>query len=790
MRNILIASTALAMFFTYAYAVQVDGYCYLEYQTNHNETKVLFQADSPSAVTDSTYTDSIGYYQIDVAIGLYDINYTHEGYYDEHIYNQFFIENTTLDTINLLVMHNYISGSLSGVLEDTLYIVNGHIYINMGNSLIIQPGITFLFDGNYEFSINGYLYAVGTEEDSIKFKPYTADSTWGGIVFNDSADDSCRMEYCFITGSNSRGISFSESNPTIENCTISDNLTNGSGGGIYCNDSSPIILKCSIIGNSADTFGGGIYSADSNPTIENCTISGNSAYCGSGIYCYGYSPTIENCTISGNSASDDGGGIYCNDSSPTIKNCTISGNSADFGGGIYCNWSSPTILNTIVEGNSGDGGIRFFYSSNTSIIYSDFYNNENCNFTGNSIPQWLGIIITVNANGDSCDTFMNIFEDPLFVDPLNGDYHLQENSPCIDAGDPDPQYYDPDGTIADIGAFYFDQSGTAYPEIDLSADSLYFPETVIGEIEILLLTIYNIGEADLIIHDISSGLPDIFGDNWNPSDSIIVPGDSLNLEISFSPLENMTYTSQLMIQNNDQNVNVYLHGEGIAPVAISMTPLNPPLIIPEGGGLFEFNIAVANNSGAPQTLDLWTVIVLPNMGYVPILSLMNFTFPPATIDRDRSQTVPGYAPGGTYTYYGYLGDYPWVVDHMDSFTFVKEGSDESGYLGSPSDWLCSGEPFTGEGLPSIHPSEFILHPSYPNPFNPETNLTFDLPAAGNVSLVIYDVNGREIVRLVDGWRQAGVYEAAFNASSLSSGVYFARLQAGNFQQTRKIILLK
>ena len=56
-----------------ANAVVVDGYCYLAGQTNHEGSKVLFQEDSPSAVTDSIYTDSTGYYQIDVAVGVYDI---------------------------------------------------------------------------------------------------------------------------------------------------------------------------------------------------------------------------------------------------------------------------------------------------------------------------------------------------------------------------------------------------------------------------------------------------------------------------------------------------------------------------------------------------------------------------------------------------------------------------------------------------------------------------------------------------------------------------------------------
>jgi len=180
------------------------------------------------------------------------------------------------------------------------------------------------------------------------------------------------------------------------------------------------------------------------------------------MLCYLSSPSLESVTISGNSASNNGGGIYCNDnSSPSLENVTISGNSAsDNGGGMFCYLSSPSLLNTIVTNNTGNHGICV-YAGNPTIIYSDFYDNENGNFYG--CGQWVGVNVTTNANGDSCDAYYNIQLDPLFVDSLNGDYHLSwanypipdsTKSPCIDAGDPTSPL-DPDGTIADMGEYYF-----------------------------------------------------------------------------------------------------------------------------------------------------------------------------------------------------------------------------------------------------------------------------------------------------------------------------------------------
>jgi hypothetical protein len=80
----------------------------------------------------------------------------------------------------------------------------------------------------------------------------------------------------------------------------------------------------------------------------------------------------------------------------------------------------------------------------------------------------LGVLNSVNINGDSWDIYHNIFLDPMFVNPDSDDFNLQWNSPCIDAGDPESPL-DPDSTIADIGAFYYDQTqGVENPIFSLS----------------------------------------------------------------------------------------------------------------------------------------------------------------------------------------------------------------------------------------------------------------------------------------------------------------------------------
>lgn len=303
------------------------------------------------------------------------------------------------------VIPDTISGPLSGTLFKSIYFVND-ISIEAEDSLVIEPG-TIIFTNftneDSRFKIYGYLYSVGTEFDSIRY--------FGPISFYSNEDLSylkyCRFDGSLYQGISSTGIDINGSSPTLSHCTI----TGYNSGGIYIGDSEAIIEYCAILKNkrSSGFYGAGIRISGSSPKINNCTISGN----------YGYN---------------------------------------DGGGGIFIGGANAEITNSIISGNEGSaGGIYFTLSGgfNGSIKYCDLYNNESGAFAGN-IPTYLGDVVKLNHNGDLCDDFFNIFINPLFVDEENDNYWLLEDSPCIDAGDPDSQY-DPDNTISDIGAIYFEQ---------------------------------------------------------------------------------------------------------------------------------------------------------------------------------------------------------------------------------------------------------------------------------------------------------------------------------------------
>jgi hypothetical protein len=88
------------------------------------------------------------------------------------------------------------------------------------------------------------------------------------------------------------------------------------------------------------------------------------------------------------------------------------------------------------------------------------------------------------------------------------------------------------------------------------------------------------------------------------------------------------------------------------------------------------------------------------------------------------------------------------------------------------------------------PRNFALQQNYPNPFNPSTTIEFSVPAASFVSLKVCDLLGREVSTIVNQMLTPGVYKETFDGTGLTSGVYFYRLRAGNFVETKKLILQK
>ena len=226
-----------------------------------------------------------------------------------------------------------------------------------------------------------------------------------------------------------------------------------------------------------------------------------------------------------------------------------------------------------------------------------------------------------------------------------------------------------------------------------------------------------------------------------------------------------------------------------AAVTITMTPQSPPIQIPASGGSFNFTVTIENNEMTPQTFAAWIMVTLPNGSpYGPVLGPLNLTLGAGiSISRLRSQNVPATAPPGNYTYTGSVGVYPNGFWNWDSFPFTKLISGDGALVNG---WENSGESFDHLLSEATPASDCELLEAYPNPFNPQSAIGYQLSANSHVRLEVFDAKGRMVATLVNGWREAGSHEVTWNASGLPSGLYFCRMQAGEFGAVSKMMLVK
>jgi hypothetical protein len=89
-----------------------------------------------------------------------------------------------------------------------------------------------------------------------------------------------------------------------------------------------------------------------------------------------------------------------------------------------------------------------------------------------------------------------------------------------------------------------------------------------------------------------------------------------------------------------------------------------------------------------------------------------------------------------------------------------------------------------------HPKKFHLYANYPNPFNPETTIKYDLTDAKFVAIKIYNLHGEEVASLVNEYQKSGSYSIIWNARSVPSGIYLCRMEAGSYRESFKLTILK
>ena len=189
--------------------------------------------------------------------------------------------------------------------------------------------------------------------------------------------------------------------------------------------------------------------------------------------------------------------------------------------------------------------------------------------------------------------------------------------------------------------------------------------------------------------------------------------------------------------------------------------------------------------------------VLGNQKTTDVAGAGTYTFKLSFKDMGGGVMAIGYSISGpSYLLEGHLTDNhnPFATSKFNSINFAVSGTNTSTTGLNLKDVLVDlGSPIivgVSDNVDNSVPTVYTLSQNYPNPFNPTTTIEFALPQSGDVNLAVYDILGRKVIDLVNGNLTAGYHTVNFNASNLSSGVYFYRIQAGDFVSVKKLMLLK
>jgi hypothetical protein len=633
-----------------------------------------------------------------------------------------------------------ISTDTTWTLANSPYIVTGNILVDTGVTLIIEPGVIVKFNSKLSMQINGTLLAKGTSSNKITFTSNTTQTAgaWGYIYFSELSADAVYENDIhgeYLTGN------------LLEYCIIEyAGGSNVSDNGALRLKTHPFINHCNISNNSAT--GVNSFGAEGNFKICNSVIELNpSGICVCAAY---YGSTMIHYNVIRKNKTGEFGGIYI---------------TTDYKGSII-------VSNNLVMSNSF--GISCDVLSNDSYIY--IYNNI---IMGNYAPNTGG---GIGAEGYNTNIYNNlvIFNTSDYVAGISGGNSIHNN------------------IIADNISY----SNCAGYNSNRGITTTFSKNQIIrnaakNNVAIMLYQYNN----DNIIHNtiaFNKGTDtanfqdrDIYSRMSSPIlsyNNIFDNAVDYELFLGYAGGANAAHnwwgtSDDQEIQNKifdwfdyDQDSIVNYSSYLTSPDTIA--PISPPV-----------NVTKKNLDGG-QVRVTWKHNPETDIAGYHIYhgSFTGYSFTNViNVGNDTSYILAGFPITDTIAVTAYDRTYS-PANELDS-TIVKDNminGNESWYAYAVDTSSATGISAHDNEIPKM----YTLLQNYPNPFNPSTYISFTLPYRSQVSLKVYDILGKEVATLVNEVKSAGSYTNQWYASQFASGVYFYRLTAGSFFETKKLLLLK
>jgi hypothetical protein len=678
---------------------------------------------------------------------------------------------------------------------------NPFLTIQKGVDVALSMDTVFVSNGIYEGGIiiyNKAISLIGESRDETKInQPISLPQ----ISIFDSQDDTVRVENFRIKRGNSErggGLSIARSTVVINNLELSNNNSSNNGGAINAINSTMKVHNSLFFLNSSDSLGGSIYSKETFLELDGLEVRNNSSLAGGAVGLDTLSKCIINNSQIFNNGANVGGGIAVfNGGKLTILNSDIYGNNAagglipqhsdpdNFplyggGGGLYQQFSdSLVILNSNFEDNTTlpgiGGGLAIYYSSDIVLENVNINGNESggagggiCFLRSDNINYTSGMIRDNRSNSNSGGGIMmgtETFDASIIINATFNRLNFINNYAQVGGG------------------------GLMLWSAEVNVYNSTFSQNEANDNN----GVDNWSGGGLSSHSMAEPniINSIFYDNY--PNSLYHPSTTSSMSVKYSLLEEF-HTGVENLVEIDPLFNDPENGD------FTLQP-NSPCI---DAGISDFDDDGVNEVtdflGSAPDLGSTEFMVGPPLGFNSIvvdsaviltwlqvtdLNLEFYKLERATDSLFSENVIEHFIPENFYT----DEEIDWDIEYFYRVSaYLGYWTDHSETESIILEWLNLTDK-------KLVPGTYIVSQNYPNPFNPSTTLRYSMSKGELVNIAVYDMSGRLVKGLLNGYQNAGYNSIQWNATnnqgqSVSAGMYICIIKIGSYNTSKKMLLLK